>query len=274
MKMLIRRTTDNSFEGVFSRLKVEENNLTITVIKRSRSFGDGDYDPGAELSDSYNDEILADKAFDLAKLFKPRTFFYCYMSGDIPRITDFFDTQYSNKSREELYRSIIFELMGVPPYVGVYFHNSIDEMFLIANQPIDGEILENKYAELIRDNITLFDYLCTNVDGFISVNKEQNAKKKVLMELNPNTSLAALEAQVDLLTELVISILKNQPDLIKSVQKDLPYLSTFEQVFTGTSLLAIKDAEKCLNEIKETKAKIRQVQMEYYKEKNRVLNDA
>jgi len=269
MKMLIRRTTDNSFEGVFSRLKVEDNNLTITVIERSRTFDNRSFAQGADLSEGYNDEILSDKTFDLVKMFKPRTFFYCYISGDIPRITDFFDTQYSNKSREELYRSIIFELMGVPPYVGVYFHNSIDEMFLIANQAIDEEILEVKYAELIKDNITLFDYLCTNVDGFISVNKEQNAKKKVLMELNPNTSLAALEAQVDLLTELVISMLKNQPDLIKSVQKDIPYLSSFEQVFTDTSLLAIKDAEKCLNEIKETKAKIRQVQIEYYNEKNR-----
>jgi len=268
MKMLIRRTTDISFEGVFSKLKLIDNNLTITIIKRSKNLDNGSSAQGAESSESYNDEILVDKTFDLAKLFKPRTFFNCYMSGDIPRITDFFDTQYSNKSREELYRSIIFELMGVPPYVGVYFHNSIDEMFLIANQPIDEGILDDKYAELIKDNITLFDYLSTNVDGFISINKEQNAKKKVLMELNPNTSLAALEAQVDLLTELVISMLKNQPDLIKSVQNDIPYLSSFEQVFADTSLLAIKDAEKCLNEINETKAKIRQVQMEYYNEKN------
>ncbi|WP_312516268.1 hypothetical protein [Anaerospora sp.] len=274
MKMLIRRTTDNSFEGVFSKLNFKDNNLTITIIKRSKHLDNRSSAQGSELSESYNNEILADKTFDLAKLFKPRTFFYCYMSGDIPRITDFFDTQYSNKSREELYRSIIFELMGVPPYVGVYFHNSIDEMFLIANQPIDEEVLDNKYAELIKDNITLFDYLCTNVDGFISVNEEQNAKKKVLMELNPNTSLAALEAQVDLLTELVFSMLKNQPNLIRTVQNDIPYLSSFEQVFTDTSLLAIKDAKKCLNEIKETKAKIRQVQMDYYNEKSRVLNDA
>lgn len=267
MKMLIRRKVDNSFEGVFSKLTIEEdNNLTITVIKRLRNCNNKENDLPEYY---YDDEILANKTFDLAKIFKPRTFFNCYMSGDIPRITDFYDTQSFNKSREELYRSITFELMGVPPYVGLYFHNSIDEIFIIANQPIDEGVLDNEYAELITDNTTLFDYLCTNVNDFFDINKEQNAKKKVLMELNPNTSLAALEAQVDLLTTIVITMLKNQPDLIKFIQKDISYLSSFEQVFTDTSLLTIKDSEKCLNEIKENKAKIRQVQIEYYNEKNK-----
>lgn len=94
------------------------------------------------------------------------------------------------------------------------------------------------------------------------------ARKELLNQLDPNNSLSYIEAQLDMLTKLVITMLKSQPEVCEKVCQSFIDMPQFEQAFNETSVLSVKTAEKCLEELWSTKAKVRDLQRQYFEAKN------
>ena len=94
-------------------------------------------------------------------------------------------------------------------------------------------------------------------------------RKKVLLELDPNDSLSYMEAQLDILTKLVFTLLDALDPSIKNVIKSqFPDLNSVEAALMNTSLLNVKDIEHCMREINTTKTKVREIQQNYYEFKS------
>ncbi len=99
--------------------------------------------------------------------------------------------------------------------------------------------------------------------------KANYRRKKVLLELDANESLSYMEAQLDILTKLIFTLLEVADPAIKNAIKlQFPELNIVEAALKNTSLLNIKDIEHCMKEINTTKAKVREIQQNYYEFKS------
>ena len=87
------------------------------------------------------------------------------------------------------------------------------------------------------------------------------------MAVDPNDSLSGLEAQVDILTKIVIAFMEEFPDEFSKIKKENFFLNRFIEANSKTSLLNIKTAEKCIEEMSKQKTLIRNTQKKYYEEK-------
>lgn len=90
------------------------------------------------------------------------------------------------------------------------------------------------------------------------------SRKKFLSKLDPNNSLAYLEAQLDLLTQIVFIMLQEQPELRDRVCELFAGMTELQTVFSTTSVMSIKPVQQCLQEIRETKAAVREQQRIYF----------
>lgn len=94
------------------------------------------------------------------------------------------------------------------------------------------------------------------------------ARKKLLAEADPNNSLSYIEAQLDILTEVVFSMYDHCTDEQQAaVRKAVPIFDEFRSLLGSYSILTIKSADKCLDELSTVKAQIRKYQLDYYKAK-------
>lgn len=93
-------------------------------------------------------------------------------------------------------------------------------------------------------------------------------KKELIANLSPNETLAYVDSQIDILTKILINILDNNPSIKNNVLQDLPNLQTFIDAYHSTNLLNIKNFDKCVNEIIETKGKVRDKQNDFYQYKD------
>lgn len=99
--------------------------------------------------------------------------------------------------------------------------------------------------------------------------KADYRRKKVLLELDANESLSYMEAQLDILTKLVFTLLDAlDPSIKNAVKLQFPNLTSVETALMNTSLLNVKDIGHCMREINTTKAKVREIQQNYYEFKS------
>lgn len=79
--------------------------------------------------------------------------------------------------------------------------------------------------------------------------------------LDANYSLACQDAQLEVLTRILLNIIQKNPDLLDDSSKDI--LSKVESALENTSLLKVKSIDKIKEEI-ENKHFIRDLQVQYY----------
>lgn len=94
---------------------------------------------------------------------------------------------------------------------------------------------------------------------------------KTMLSMDPNDSLAYIEAQLDFLTAAVIALVEADPEMKLHVLEKVPEYANFKDAVEQNLLFGIKNAEKCLEEIRVNKAKARAVQRGYYQSRAAML---
>ena len=101
-------------------------------------------------------------------------------------------------------------------------------------------------------------------------------KRKLLTSIAPNESLSGLEAQVDLLSQIVVSLvaeLKPEvPEIYKKICNETP-IEEFEEVLAKVSTGTLKNAKELLTEMEKQKGKIRENQKRYFEQRQQVRAD-
>jgi hypothetical protein len=99
-------------------------------------------------------------------------------------------------------------------------------------------------------------------------------KRKTVLSISSNDSLSGLEAQVDILSGVVIGLIERlsviQPELRQELLQETP-LQKFEQVYKDTAITNLKDADSTLDEMKRQKTAVRKEQKRYFGERDKIL---
>ncbi len=98
-------------------------------------------------------------------------------------------------------------------------------------------------------------------------------KRKTLVSLPANESLSGLEAQVDLLSQIVVTLLSELkseiPEVYKKLCDETP-IKEFEEVLTKVSTGTLKNAKELLDEMAKQKGNIRENQKHYFEQRQQV----
>ena len=101
-------------------------------------------------------------------------------------------------------------------------------------------------------------------------------KRKALVTMAPNESLSGLEAQVDLLSQILVSLvseLKSEvPEVYQKLCDETP-IKEFEEVLTKVSTGTLKNAKELLDEMAKQKGKVRESQKRYFEQRQQVRTE-
>lgn len=92
----------------------------------------------------------------------------------------------------------------------------------------------------------------------------RSAQRELLEGLDPNESLAYIEAQLDAVTKALLALLEASPGHMSAVTAVFPEFPGFASELNTASVFKVKAASDCLAEIVKTKTKVRQLQSAYY----------
>lgn len=101
-------------------------------------------------------------------------------------------------------------------------------------------------------------------EDYVKAHAIGNAKRNLLVSMDPNQSLAYIEAQLDMVTRVLCYLLDKNPDIKASLIEGFPELPEFMSELLNSSVFNIKTSEKCLEEIKNGKSRARDLQKAYY----------
>lgn len=93
------------------------------------------------------------------------------------------------------------------------------------------------------------------------------AKRDIILNADINANIAYLEAQLDIVTSLLISVIDNLPKAqFNDTLVEHPYLTKFIEKFNEGNLLNIKSVDSCIGEL-DTKSSMRKLQANYYEKR-------
>lgn len=90
---------------------------------------------------------------------------------------------------------------------------------------------------------------------------------KTMLSMDPNDSLAYVEAQLDFVTAILLAIVEANPELKLDVLEKVGEYANFKDAVEQNMIFGIKNVAKCLEEIRVNKAKAREVQQGYYRDR-------
>lgn len=98
-------------------------------------------------------------------------------------------------------------------------------------------------------------------------------KRKVLITMAPNESLSGLEAQVDLLSQIVLTLISElrseAPEACKKVNEETS-IKEFEEALSRVSTGTLKSSDELIGEMEKQKGKIRENQKQYFEQRQQV----
>lgn len=240
-------TKDNNYFD----FKVEANTLKVDFYDVSYSEAGG---PEKNLKIS--------KIFNLSDFFEPYKSFEVYFMEAYTKLSEPYNKPITRDGiymYKDYYR---LENTENPAFI-IYFHKTVEQFLVICNSnPVNKECIDKEY-----NNKRISEIISEIFPEYISHLKARDARRKMLMNIDPNNSLSGLEAQVDVLTEIVITFMKKFPNEFSKLQIDNSFLNDFINSYSKVSLLNVKTAEKCIDEMVQQKEIIRISQKNYYEEK-------
>lgn len=134
----------------------------------------------------------------------------------------------------------------------------------------DTEILDEESDEYtLHDPI---DHFRTELMNKYSSYKEKQNKiflhSVIKDQIDNKTSLSYIDAQLELISDLVLKIVNQYP--VNNI--DSQYVANIQKAISDTSLLNIKSADKMINELTMNKATVRNIQKAYYEEKTKFIS--
>lgn len=258
MKLFARGTTTQNPIGQFFKVNMHDSILQL--------------DYGANIPDNEESkEVIYDQAtIDLSQLFKPRNFFNIYPvnknDGSEPSfaMSKIFDSKNKDRAREDiLLQNDVIGIAGKTPLVVIYFHDAAEDVYIIINKEINVEG-SNIAATIISDTTQLPQLVIKEIPALQNDMNVWSFRRDMIKQLDPNQSLAYIEAQLDAVTKALFLMFEQLPDVKEKVDREFPELPDFISELNNTSVFSVKTTTDCLAEITKTKAKIRQLQAAYY----------
>jgi len=152
--------------------------------------------------------------------------------------------------------SIVFYIIPGTDDVLVYIRHT---SYIEGTKPIIVET--NNFHEIIQSRYPLYE----------DPRPMNTLRLKTLLALDPNESLAYMEAQLDFLTSIVLSIIESNPDIKLHVLDKVKEYANFKDAVESSLVFTVKDSGKCLEEIRTLKPFARKMQLEYYKGRQKLL---
>lgn len=217
-----------------------------------------------KFNEKSEEEVICSKTVNLNAMFKSNNYFTLRtkpMNGKTS-FGDFIDMNSIARSRDELYMQSLIDNTSDFPNVVLYFNNSADEVIVIMNGPVKTD-----YAYKVIDNLSANAIAQEIYPDLVKTMNIWQARGQMIWDLDPNLSLAYIEAQLDAITKAFFLLLKQMPDSKTKLLTEFPELADFESELTSSTVFTVKSVAKCLEEIQDTKNKVRQLQKSYYEAK-------
>ena len=139
-------------------------------------------------------------------------------------------------------------------YIAAFWVGNTVAMHTMLTTYVESADCEVKDASYTSSVFNVFGDNIPEAKAFV---KRARAKQRLLRHVNELSSLAMLEAQLDLLTEYVLSIHPN---------------AELADAMETSSTLSVHTREKLIDTIKKQKAHLRSVQKEYFAERGDAVN--
>lgn len=210
------------------------------------------------------EELICTKTVNLNSMFKSNNYFTLRTKpvNGTTSFGDFIDMNNITRSRDELYLQSLIDNTSDFPNVVVYFNDSADEVIVFIN----GAVKTN-YLYKVIDNRPAYTIAQEVYPDLAKITNVWEARRQMIGELDPNQSLAYIEAQLDAITKAFFLLLEQMPDSKTKLLAEFPELADFENELTSSTVFTVKSVAKCLEEIHDTKNKVRQLQKFYYESK-------
>ena len=145
------------------------------------------------------------------------------------------------------------------PYIQIYHSAKINDLIVRMSIP-------SVYYEVspIETTDSFSDIVKSN-DSTYSADLKRKGKKALHKKLEPRNSLSYIEAQLDLITKMMFTMVDDDKNLQAKLAERIPNLAAYRKAIEENYIFNIKAEANCLEEIREGKAKVRQVQEDYYK---------
>lgn len=211
---------------------------------------------------SANDYILvAESSVDISSKCSEGVMYGCYLTyeNQISELVNM-TTMYSSRSGESL-----LSLYGVSernPFI--IFSAFGDKNILIVNGTVQTNL-----TVIVRERAEMPKDIYADLVGEVYTRNAArgNQKRQLLADLDPNRSLSYMESQLDILTKAVQVLLKNNPKALIALKKELPAWDDFSTKVDACSILTVKEASKCIEELN-FKTAVRGLQKKYYESKS------
>jgi hypothetical protein len=147
------------------------------------------------------------------------------------------------------------------PVVELFFLDSSDDYILVSFYPLSTNVadpvLRSERESLLATIEALHPPASALFDKF-------RARRDLNAKLDPNDSIAALESQVDVLSQLVFTMMDAMPDCCAAAMAAFPQYEQFKAAIQAVSVLTIKPAAVAIPELQQKKQQVRQLQQAYY----------
>lgn len=152
--------------------------------------------------------------------------------------------------------------------VGAFAIDEFGVSHCFVNGVAKVESCEEQTVEVGEDERVTSRIFIAHVPSVSKFLKRMYLKKKLLGRVNGMDSLAALESQVDLLTEIVMALVKKLP------ADERPEIAAkLADAVKGVSCSDVRDRDSLLADIRECKTNVRSQQIDYFAERQAIEED-
>lgn len=254
--MIIVKQIFNYTQTEYIEFDENEDKLSIKYYKTT-AIPDSD---GQYKAEDYI--VVSEKNIDLKSLFSQFTRFAIFLDKKDSFSKVFSMEDYLN-SRDGF--NVISEFYDLTnKSIVIYFNEVVNEFILISYLPT---IIQPTYIH--RDKVEFPSEIISELyPAYAKKMAVRSVRREMLEQVDPNNSLAYIEAQLDLLSTVVFSILDSvDQGIVDKVCTKNPFLPSYRQIINNNHLSKVKTIEKCLGEIEATKSVIRNLQSQYYSAK-------
>ena len=153
--------------------------------------------------------------------------------------------------------------------LGEYFEESLPVIQLFNSSALNDIIVRTNMKTMYTGVTPIVS--SSNFSGILRENNIEDPnmdkrleQKKLIKLLDSNESLSYIEPQLDILSSVVFKMVEAIDGLADKVKADITYYDSFKKSVVDNAVTTVKSADKCLEEINNIKAKVREVQTKYY----------
>lgn len=200
---------------------------------------------------------------NLEELFIPNNCFSTMLTKNNlhPTFIEIFNVTEIENTRDAYSLISFFKRADYSTSINLFFGETIDDWVLTSSLACQCKDIEINITNLSPSQIVV-DYFPAYKDK-IAI---RNIRREILSSLDPNDTLSYLEAQVDILTKILLELVKSNTDIMEKI----PELNLFKDVFEETNIFNVKSIQDGIQEMINGKSKVRKYQKRYFEQKNMI----